>query len=69
MQTEAQKHIKTFDEEPELEVRNGRFGPYLFYKGVNYKLPKNIAEPQSLTISQCMEIIKAQEGKKKKKTS
>ena len=69
MQTEAQKHIKTFDEEPELEVRNGRFGPYLFYKGVNYKLPKNIAEPQSLTISQCMEIIKAQEGKKKKKAS
>ncbi|MBQ4276609.1 MAG: type I DNA topoisomerase [Bacteroidaceae bacterium] len=68
-QAEAQKHIKTFDEEPELEVRNGRFGPYLLYKGSNYKLPKNINEPEQLTVKQCLEIIKTQESKKKKKTS
>ena len=66
-QAEAQKHMKTFDEEPELEVRNGRFGPYLFYKGNNYKLPKSIEDPCKLTVKQCLEIIKTQEEKKKKK--
>ena len=66
-QADAQKHIKTFDEEPELEVRNGRFGPYLMYKGNNYKLPKNISDPHSLTVAQCLDIINTQESRKKKK--
>ena len=26
---EAQKHIKKFEEEPELEILNGRYGPYI----------------------------------------
>ena len=39
---EAQKHIKKFEEEPELEILNGRYGPYISYKGSNYKIPKDI---------------------------
>ena len=31
-QKEAERHIKTFEEEPELEILNGRYGPYITYK-------------------------------------
>ncbi|MBQ0046899.1 MAG: type I DNA topoisomerase [Prevotellaceae bacterium] len=54
---EAAAHLKTFEEEPELEVMSGRYGPYLKYKGSNYKLPKTVKAPESLTYEECMEII------------
>ena len=31
-EAEAKKHLKKFDEEPELEIMNGRYGPYIAYK-------------------------------------
>ena len=65
-QNEEQKHLKQFTEEPELEVLNGRFGPYLRYKGANYKLPKSIENIEDLTVGKCMEIIQAQEKRGKK---
>ena len=55
---EARKHLKTFEEDAELEVMNGRYGPYLSYKKQNYKLPKNMHDrAESLTYEECMEII------------
>ena len=61
---EAQRIIKKFDEEPELQVLNGRFGPYIAYKGSNYKLPKSVT-PAELSLAECMEIVnKQQEGGK-----
>ena len=57
---ERQKHLKQFEEEPELEVRNGRYGAYLFYKGKNYKLPKNAGDPLKLTAQECLDIINEQ---------
>ena len=56
---EAERIIKNFDQEPEMQVLNGRFGPYIAYKGKNYKLPKS-ATPAELTIEECHEIIKQQ---------
>ena len=38
-QAEVERHLRKFEEEPELEVLKGRFGPYIAYKGNNYKLP------------------------------
>ena len=32
------RNISKFEEEPELEILNGRYGPYIAYKG-NYKIP------------------------------
>ena len=65
---EAEKHIKSFDEEPKLEILNGRFGPYIAYDGTNYRLPKTVEKPAELTLEQCMEIIKAQPASGAKKT-
>ena len=58
---EAERIIKTFDEEPDLQVLNGRFGPYIAYKGNNYKLPKSVI-PAELTLEACHEIIEQQKN-------
>ena len=55
---DEQKVIKTFVEEPELQVLNGRFGPYISYKKQNYKIPKK-TDPASLTLEECRAIIEA----------
>ncbi len=55
---EAKSHLKAFAEEPDLEIRNGRFGPYISYKGTNYKIPKALAERAAeLNIDECRKII------------
>lgn len=57
-QQETQRHIKTFEDEPKLEVMNGRYGPYLAYDGKNYRLPKNLHDKAAeLTLEECMEVI------------
>ena len=61
-QKEAERHIKKFEEEPELEILNGRYGPYMTYKGSNYKIPKDIV-PQDLSLQSCLELIKIQDEK------
>lgn len=60
---EAQRHIKRFDEEPELEIMNGRYGPYITYKGNNYKIPKDIV-PADLSLASCLELVRLQDEKK-----
>ena len=55
---ENQKHLKTFDEDPLLEVMNGRYGPYLCYDGKNYRMPKSMHErAKQLTYEECMNVI------------
>ena len=61
---EARKVLRSFDEDPELHILNGRFGPYLQYKGSNYRIPKaeqkRVAE---FTLDDCMKLISSQEEK------
>lgn len=65
-QAEVKRHLKTFEEEPELEVLNGRYGPYIAYKGTNYRLPKTLAERAAeLTFDECMAVVKEQDEKPK----
>ena len=62
-QQEEKRHIKVFEENAELEVMNGRYGPYLSYKGKNYRLPKNIHDKlDTLTYDECMKIINKRNG-------
>lgn len=54
---DAQKTLRVFDEEPDMQLLNGRFGPYLVYNKKNYRLPKTLANPLEMTYSQAKEII------------
>ena len=53
---EAKKVLLTFDEEPELQVLNGRFGAYISYKKQNYKIPKKM-NAETLTLEDCRAIV------------
>ena len=57
---EAERVIQNFTGEHELQVLNGRFGPYIAYHGSNYKLPKNVT-PAELTLEECLDIVKKQQ--------
>ncbi|MBE6210666.1 MAG: type I DNA topoisomerase [Rikenellaceae bacterium] len=48
--------LKTFAENPDILIKNGRYGAYIAYKGKNYRLPKG-AKPETLTAEDCMKII------------
>ncbi len=56
--------IKTFDEEPELQILDGLWGPYIKYKKKNFKIAKG-TEAEKLTLEDCMKII--EEGPKPKR--
>jgi len=71
--SDLQKIIKTFENDPKLQVLNGRFGPYLVYNKENYKIPKE-KEAASLSYEDCMKIISggtptSSKSKKTKTTS
>ena len=64
---EEQRHLKKFDEDPKLEVLNGRYGPYIAYDGANYRIPRDLHEKAAeLTYEQCMDIIKNPPAPKKR---
>ncbi len=52
----ANTPLKTFDEDKDMLVKNGRYGAYIAYKGKNYRLPKN-KKPEELTYEECKNII------------
>ncbi len=64
-EADAKKHIKSFDENPEIQVLNGRWGPYIKMGKKNYKIPKG-KEAESLTYTETMEIIENQPEPKAK---
>ena len=55
-QFEQKRQIKTFDENPDVEILNGRYGPYIAMGGKNYKIPTGV-DPASLDLAACLEII------------
>lgn len=65
-EADAKKHIKSFDENPELQILNGRWGPYIKMGKNNYKIPKD-KEAESLSYAETMEIIESQADAKKGK--
>ena len=64
---DAEKLIKIFDENPDYQILNGRWGPYLKAGKKNVRIPKD-KDPASLTYQQCVELVENTEksGTKKK---
>ncbi len=72
-EADANKYIKTFDEDENVSVLNGRWGPYIKFGKKNVKIPKDM-KPEELTYDQCKELAekapekKGRGGAKKKAT-
>lgn len=62
-QKDKEKIIKIFEEDSELQVLNGRYGPYIAYKKKNFKISKT-QKPEELTFEDCMKIINSETDKK-----
>ncbi len=60
---DAEKLIKTFDENPDVQVLNGRYGPYIKAGKKNVKIPKD-KEPKDLTLEECLVLIENAPEKK-----
>ena len=55
----ANTPLRSFPEEPDMLVKNGRYGAYIAYKGKNYRIPKNKqTHVEELSYEECMNIIK-----------
>lgn len=66
-EAERNKLIAALGENGEIQVLNGRFGPYFTCDKVNYKIPKG-TDPATLTEEKCRELMAAQpEAANKKK--
>lgn len=66
-EAEKNKLIASFGTDNEIQVLNGRYGPYIASNKVNYKIPKGV-EASALTHEKCLEIMASQPdaGTKKK---
>lgn len=60
---DANKTLKTFDEDADMQILNGRYGPYIKYKGGNFKIPKTVADPAALSLDECRKIVAEAEAK------
>ncbi len=62
---ETQRVIKTFPENDQLSILNGRWGPYISLSKKNYKLPKGV-NPANLSYEDCLKIIAEADTKEDK---
>jgi DNA topoisomerase-1 len=62
---DAEKLIKSFEENPEARVENGRWGPYIKFGKLNVKIPKG-KEAKDLTYEEVVALAEASEKEPKK---
>ncbi len=60
---DAEKYIKVFDENPDIQVLKGRYGPYIKAGKKNVKIPKD-KKPEELTLEECVELAEKAPEKK-----
>jgi DNA topoisomerase-1 len=63
---DSNKVILEFTEDKDLQVLNGRWGPYIHYKKENFKIPRG-ADPRALSFTECMKIVSEAPLRTKKK--
>jgi DNA topoisomerase-1 len=55
--------IQTYSENKDVQVLNGRYGPFIKIEKNNYKIPKD-KDPATLTLAECLEIAENAPPKK-----
>ena len=50
--------VKTFAEDADMLIKNGRYGVYIAYKGKNYRIPKG-RKVEELTYADCLKIVES----------
>lgn len=66
---EANRVVKTFDEDPDTQILNGPYGVYIASAGSNYKIPKTVADPAALSLDEVRAIIAAQAARPARRTT
>ena len=54
--------IKTFEEDKDMVIKNGRYGAYIAYKGKNYRLPHN-RKAETITYEECVKVVNSPKKK------
>ena len=57
-QKDVENTLMTFDNDPDMKVLNGRFGPYISYKKKNYRIGKDV-DPHTMTYDDCLKLVEA----------
>ena len=66
-QADREKIIREFAEEPKMVILKGRFGPYISFNKLNYKIPKG-KKAEELTFDDCRRIVAETKPAKSGKT-
>jgi DNA topoisomerase I len=63
---DAEKFIKRFDHNPDIQILNGQWGPYIKSGRKNVKIPKEVADPSTLTLETCLALVENAPVKKRR---
>jgi DNA topoisomerase-1 len=64
-QKDIDKLIKVFDENPDVRIEDGRWGPYIKFGKLNIKIPKD-KTPESISYAEILVLAEAAEKEPKK---
>ncbi len=63
---DIEKTIKIFNENSDVQILNGRWGPYIKAEKLNVRIPKD-RDPASLTLEECLQLIEEAKSKPRRK--
>jgi len=67
---DAERIIKVFDKNPDIQILKGRYGAYIKAGRMNVALPKEKKEnPESLTLEECLQFVEDKKNNPGRKTS
>jgi DNA topoisomerase-1 len=66
VEQDKKRIIKSFNEDDDLQVLNGKYGPYIKQGRKNFRIPKDVV-PNDLSFDDCIKIIKESPAKKSRR--
>jgi len=66
---DAEKLIKNFPENQDVQILNGRWGAYIKSGKKNVRIPKEITDPKQLSLHECLDLLEKGGATNKRKKS